>query len=155
VTLDTNGRLPNYDDLINAETRLAEENVEIEDATTAWIMHPRDRGTFRRTTDANGNPLLYPAYNEKPYNEMIGYRTFTTTQIDNAQTTGTNSDTSDIYFGNWRFAEYVIGNDIEIILDDMTLADQLQVRFIAYLYSDLIIHYPEAFYVMSGVRAQA
>lgn len=155
AALDTNGRIPTYDDFVNADTALAEQNVEIDDASTAWIMHPRDRGTMRRTVDANGNPLLYPSYAEKPYEDIIGYRVLTTTQIDKTQTVGTNSDNSDIYFGNWRYAEYIIGSDIEIILDDMTLADNLQVRFIAYLYSDLIIHYPEAFYIMRGVRAQA
>jgi len=118
-----------------------------------WIMHPRDRGTFRRTTDANGQPLLYGNYSERPYEDLVGYKVLTTTQISNTQTVGTSADCSDIYFGNWRFGEYVIGQDIEVIRDDMTLADSLNVRFIVYMYSDFIVHYPEAFYIMSGVRA--
>lgn len=152
-TLATNGRKPKYEDLIDAETTVASANVELDSSTSGWVMHPRDRGTFRRTTDSTGQPLLYPNYSERPYEDLIGYRVATTTQIDNAQTTGTSTDTSDIYFGNYGFSEYVVGNDIEVILDDMTLADQLQVRFIVYLYSDFVVHYPEAFYLMKGVRA--
>ena len=154
VTLGTgNGAKPKYDDLINAETQIAVGNVELDQETSGWIMHPRDRGTFRRTTGTDGNPLLYPNYSERPYEDLIGYKVATTTQIPTTQEVGTSADTSDIYFGNWRYGEYVIGNDIEVILDDMTKADQLMVRFIVYLYSDFIVHYPEAFYVMSGVRA--
>lgn len=153
VTLATNGRKPKFDDLINAETQIHENNVELDASTSGWIMHPRDKGTFRRTTDATGQPLLMNNYSENGYSDLVGYKVATTTQISNNQTTGTSTDTSDIYFGNWRYGEYVIGNDIEVILDDMTLADQLQVRFIVYLYSDFIVHYPEAFYVMQGVRA--
>lgn len=154
VTLGSgNGAKPKYDDLINAETRIAIGNVQLDQSTSGWIMHPRDRGTFRRTTGTDGHPLLYPNYSDRPYEDLIGYKVATTTQIDNAQTVGTSTDCSDIYFGNWQYAEYVIGSDIEVILDESTLADQLQIRFIAYMYSDFIVHYPEAFYVMSGVRA--
>ena len=153
VTLATNGRVPKYEDLITAETQIHNENVELDGNTSGFIMHPRDLGTFRKMTDTTGQPLQYPNYSENSRRDLIGYQVHTTTQIDNAQTTGTSNNTSDIYFGNWRYVEYVIGNDIEIILDDMTLANNLQVRFIAYLYSDVIVHYPQAFYVMQGVKA--
>jgi hypothetical protein len=45
-----------------------------------------------------------------------------------------------------------MGNDVEVIVDEVTLADKLQVRLIFFTYSDFIVHYPEAFYVMKGVR---
>lgn len=151
VTLATNGRKPKYDDLINAETTIASANVDLEGSSTAFVMHPRDRGTFRRTVDTTGQPLLYPSYADKPYEDLIGYRALTTTQIPNNETVGTANNASTIFFGNFAYAEYVLGSDIELIVDDMTRADSLQVRFIAYLYSDFIVHYPEAFYVMRGV----
>ena len=90
---------------------------------------------------------------ERAREDLIGYDVRTTTQIPINLTTGTNTDTSQIFFGNYRFSEYVIGSDIEVILDETTLADNLQVRFIVFLYSDFIVHYPEAFYIMQGVRS--
>lgn len=151
-TLATNGRKPKYDDLINAETQINNENVPLDGNSSAWIMHPRDWGTFRKMTDSTGQPLQYPNYAENSRQDLIGYNVFKTTQIDNAQTVGTSSDCSDIYFGNWKFVEYVLGNDIEVIYDDISLASNLQVKYVFYLYSDVIVHYPQAFYVMQGVR---
>ena len=152
-TLATNGARPKYSDLIDAETQIASANVELEGSTSGWVMHPRDRGTFRRTFDSTGNPLLYPNFSGRPYEDMIGYKVRTTTQLPTDITTGTNNATSDIFFGNYGFSEYIMAQDIEVIYDDTTRADQLQVRFIVYLYSDFIVHYPEAFYIMQGVSA--
>jgi len=39
------------------------------------------------------------------------------------------------------------------MVDTVTLMNSLQVRVIAYTFSDFIIHYPEAFTVLTGVRA--
>jgi HK97 family phage major capsid protein len=153
VTLATNGRVPNYTDLINAETQVLSEDVELMDASSGWVMHPRTRGTFRSLTTTTGEPLLFDNYGQKPYQEMIGYTVHKTTQIPTNITAGSSSDTSYIFFGEYSFGEYVMANDIEIIVDEFTFAKDLQVQIIAYTFSDFIIHYPEAFYVMKGVRS--
>lgn len=153
ATLATNGRLPRYTDLIAAETQVTTGNVELDDDTSGWVMHPRTRGSFRSLTTTTGEPLLYDNYSVKPWKEMTGYRVHTTTQIPITDTTGSSTDTSSIYFGNYRFSEYVMGNDIEFIVDELTLANFLQIRITAYTYSDFVVHYPEAFYIMKGVRA--
>lgn len=152
-TLATNGRKPKYTDLIAAETQVATGNVELDGETSGWVMHPRTRGTFRSLTTSTGEPLLYDNYSKQPYQDMIGYKVHQTTQLPVNETTGTGSDTSSIFFGNYRYGEYVMGNNIEFIVDEMTLANYLNIRITAYLYSDFIVHYPEAFYVMKGVRA--
>jgi len=48
-----------------------------------------------------------------------------------------------------------MANDIEFIIDEVSLSSYLSVRLTAYTYSDFIVHYPEAFYVMKGVRFNA
>lgn len=152
-TLATNGRVPAYTDLIAAETQIATGNVILDDNTSGWVMHPRTRGTFRSLTTTTGEPLLFDNYGQKPYQDLIGYKVGLTTQVPINVTAGSNTDTSYIFFGNYYYSEYVMANDIEIIVDEVTLAGELQVRIIAYTYSDFIVHYPEAFYVMKGVRS--
>lgn len=153
VTLNTNGRPPNYTDLIDAETQISNNNVTLMDNSSGWVMHTRTRGTFRSLTTTTGEPLLFDNYGQKSYQELIGYKVHPTTQVPINITTGSSDDTSYIFFGEYSYGEYVMANDIEIIVDEMTLADKLQVRIIAYTFSDFIVHYPEAFYVMKGVRA--
>lgn len=153
VTLATNGRVPNYVDMVNAETQISTGNVTLMDGTSGWVMHPRTRGSLRSLTTTTSEPLLAENWSQKPYQDVIGYRVKTTTQVPINITTGGNTDTSYVFFGEYSFAEYVMANDIEVIVDEMSLANQLQVRITAYTFSDFIVHYPEAFYVMKGVRA--
>jgi HK97 family phage major capsid protein len=153
ITLATNGRMPKFTDLTAAETQVATGNVKLDGDTSGWVMHPRTRGTFRSLTTTTGEPLLHENYSQKPYEDLVGYKVGNTTQVPINITTGTNTDTSYIFLGNFMYGEYVMSNDVEVIVDEMTLAGSLQVRLIFYTYSDFIMHYPEAFYVMKGVRA--
>ena len=153
VGLATNGRKPKFTDLVAAETQINTGNVNLDDSTSGWVMHPRTRGTFRNIVGTDGHPLLFDTYGQKPYNELLGYKVRTTTQIPITDTQGTTTTASKIFVGNFAFAEYVMGDNIEVIVDEMTLADYLQVRIIAYTYSDFIVHYPEAFYVLKGVTS--
>lgn len=150
VTLATNGRSPQYSDLIAAETQLAVQNIEFNESM-GFAMNPVTRGTFRTLTDTTGNPLLRSDYSDKAWETMIGYPVEVSTQIPTNVTTGSNSNTSYIFFGRFDYGQYIMTNDIQILVDEVTLMDKLQVRIIAYTFSDFICDYPEAFYVMSGV----
>ena len=150
VTLAANGAPVTFDNLIDADTRLDINNVQ-DTGNRAWVMAPRDKGNIRKIKDAVGQPLLFENYSQAPYAELLGRRAFTTTQLPTNLTTGTNANTSWLFYGDWAYSEYVMSNTIEVIVDQVTLADKLQVRIIAYTYSDFIVHYPEAFYVMKGV----
>jgi HK97 family phage major capsid protein len=153
VTLATNGRMPKLTDLTAAETQVATGNVKLDGDTSGWVMHPRTRGTFRSMTTTTGEPLLRENYSKAPFEDLQGYKVGNTTQVPINITAGTNTDTSYIFLGNFLYSEYVMSNDVEVIVDEMTLAGSLQIRLIFYTYSDFIVHYPEAFYVMKGVRA--
>lgn len=152
VTLATDGRDVNFDDVINAETRLAQSNIPDSEAK-ALAMHPVMRATFRKMTDANGQPLFRGDMSSQAFKDIVGYPAYTSTQLPINITTGTNSNTGYIFFGAWRYAEYLMGDALELIVDEVTLANQLMVRIIGYTYSDLVLHYPEAFYIMKGVNA--
>lgn len=151
VTLATNGRKPTFNDASAAETRIAISNVP-DTEPKAFIMHARSRGRFRDLAATTGEPLFRENYGDEAFTRLLGYPVHVGNQIPVNITTGTSTDTSEIYFGAWRFIEYVMQNSLEIIVDRVTVADQLQARIIAYTYSDILIHYPEAFYVIKGVR---
>lgn len=149
--LGTNGGVPSYQNLVAMETQLASGNIPTDD-TTSFIMHPRDRGTLRALTDTVGQPLLRANYGDRAYEDMLGYPVYTSTALATNVTTGSSTDTSRIYYGSFGFSEYVMSNDIEFMVDEVTLMNNLQIRIIAYTYSDFIIHYPEAFVALTGVR---
>jgi HK97 family phage major capsid protein len=153
IALGTNGDTPNYPDFVAAETQISTGNVTLDDSSSGWVMHPRTRGTLRSLTSTTGEPLLFPHWGDKPYMDVLGYKLGTTTQIPITATEGTSTDCSYVFFGNYAYSEYVMGNDVEIIVDEVSLAGNLQVKVTAYTYSDFVLHYPEAFYVMSGVRS--
>jgi HK97 family phage major capsid protein len=151
ATLATNGRKPTFADASQAETQLATNNIP-DTEPKAWIMHARSRGRFRDLTATTGEPLFRENFGNEAFARLIGYPVWVGNQIPVTDTTGTSTDTSEIYYGAWRFLEYVMQDALEVIVDRVTLADQLQARIIAYTYSDILIHYPEAFYLMKGVR---
>lgn len=152
VTLSTNGRAPGYQDLVDAQTQIAIQNVP-EDPTMGWAFHPRTRGTFYGMVDNVGQPLWRPDVATDAYRTILGYKSAVSTQIPINVTTGDNADTSYIFYGRWNFAEYIMANDMAIFVNPYIYANQLQVQLLAYTFSDFIVHYPEAFYVMKGVRA--
>ncbi|NIN36648.1 MAG: phage major capsid protein [Gammaproteobacteria bacterium] len=152
VTLGSaNGRQPKYSDLNDAEIQVANGNVP-DRMPKAWVMNARSRGRFRGLESTTGEPLLRDNFGNEPYQRLNGYPLFVGNQITNDKTVGSSTDTTEIYFGAWGMSEYFMQDQIEVIVDMVTKADQLQMRIIAYTYSDFIVHYPEAFYVMKGVR---
>lgn len=152
VTLDSNGRDLQFNDIVNAETRLANSNIPDEDQK-ALATNPTIRATLRKMTDANGQPLFRGDYSAAAYRDVLGYPLYTSTQLPSNITTGTNANTGYMFFGAWRYAEYLMSNALELIVDEYTYANQLMVQIIGYTFSDLVLHYPEAFYVMKGVNA--
>lgn len=152
VTLATDGRRPGYQDLVDAQTQLAIENVP-EDPSNGWAMHPRTRGTFYGMVDNVGQPLWRPEMAAQPYPNVLGYKMAVSTQIPINVTTGASSDTSYIFYGRYNMAEYIMANDLAIFVNPYIYANNLQVQILAYTFSDFVVHYPAAFYVMAGVRA--
>jgi HK97 family phage major capsid protein len=150
VTLAANGRKPVLQDLEDALTVLASNDVEQSDEW-GWVFHPRVEGVFRSITDTTGQPLLRGNYGEREYERLLGYRKHMSTQIPINRTTGSNNNTSLIFAGRFDFAQYVMSNQIEIIVDEYSQSRNLQVMFTAYTFSDFIVDYPQAFYLINGV----
>jgi HK97 family phage major capsid protein len=77
----------------------------------------------------------------------------TTKQIPITNTTGSSSDTSEIYTAQWDQLLIGMRTDLRIeFLRERFLADNLQYAFLAYLRADVQLAHPAAFVVDTGVR---
>lgn len=152
TTLATDGRQPQFGDLIAQQTAIRAQNVPF-DNTMGYALNPVQLGTLYSQTDTTGQPLMRMNNSTGAYDNLVGYPQQWSTQIPTNVTTGANSDTSYIFFGRWDMGEYFMLNDVAILVDEVTLMQNLQVRLIAYTFSDFLVHYAEAFAVLKGVRA--
>ncbi|MCZ7543205.1 MAG: phage major capsid protein [Anaerolineae bacterium] len=148
-----NGARPKLGDLIDAYGRIEDANVELTE-DTAWIFHSRTKRTFTGLADANGQPLLRVGGWESGEEDMLlGYKWFTTTQVPINVTVGTNDDCSYIFLGVWSEAVVAISLDVELVIDTSRYINERQTLIQAVTYVDFGVFYPEAFEVITGVRA--
>lgn len=145
------GDTPAFDDVIQQFIRITTDNIE-EDSSAAFIMHPRDAGTFKRMADTQGQPLMRANYSEPGRMELDGKRILSTTQLPINVTVGGSSDTGYIFAGVWKHLQIVMGEGLEIQVLNELYANKLQVGVIAHMYADIGFHYEEAFDILAGVR---
>lgn len=152
TTLATDGRQAQFADLIGQQTAIRAQNVPF-DTSMGYALNPTQLGSLYSQTDTTGQPLMRMNNSTGNYDNLVGYPQQWSTQIPTNVTTGASTDTSYIFFGRWDMGEYFMLNDVAILVDEVTLMQNLQVRLIAYTFSDFIVHYNEAFAVLKGVRA--
>lgn len=151
TSLATNGRTPTIDDLIQADGRLDDANIP-EEGMRGWAMHSRTKRTFTGMTDALGQPLFRESWGNAAVRTLIDYPYAVSTQIPTNVTTGTNSDTSYIFFGDWQYMVIGMTTTVELVLDQTYAANLLQ-GLLAYVYIDVQVEYTPAFQILTGVRA--
>jgi HK97 family phage major capsid protein len=105
--MGANGRTPTLADLSTLTFTLEALNITDYDRWS-FVMHPRGINTFRSIMDPNGYAILQansgvnaPTRSIGP--NLYGFPYHLTTQLSIARTVGTNSDTTNVYFG--RFYE--------------------------------------------------
>jgi len=150
TSLATNGATPTLQNITDANSRLDIANIP-EGGDRAWIFHARTKNTFTSMTDARGLPILRETWAQGEEKQLIGYPYFTQNDISITDTTGTSTDTSSIYFGDWSYMTLGMANQVELVLDQ-TYAAQLQQGLLFYVYVDMVIHQSAAFQVLTGVR---
>lgn len=114
-------------------------------APTAAIMSPRSRVIMGQLTDSTGQPLRIPQLLE-PVNML------STSQIPNNLTVGTSADCSEIYLGDFTKAVFAMREYISIAKLDQAFATTGQVGFLCHVRADIVVTYPKAFSVVTGVR---
>ncbi len=144
-SLGTNGATPtNWSPLVNAVAGVQADNIE----PNAAIYSSRTAKTFASLTATDGQPLNPPVF-------LSGLRQLVSNQLPNTLTQGSNSDNSEIYVGD--FSQLLIGvrPSIGVQVQRLTerFADNMQIGLLAYLRADIQLMHPQAFVVVTGVRA--
>lgn len=138
-TLAQNAVISSYANLSRARTAILTANQ----VPTAFIMHPRDEGTFTNLVDGQNNPLgIHPNIASIPM--------LTTTSIPVDGGAGDNEST--IIAGD--FARLLVGirSDIRVeVLKTSAYASNLQYTLLAHMRADVVVTHPGAFYTLTGV----
>lgn len=142
TSMGANGATPAYSDVMAAITRLLTDNRQ----PNAWMHAPRTSQKFAGLTDSTGQPLNPP----KPVADLTEY---VTSQIPVNLTTGTSTDTSEIYVGYWPDLLVGIRLGIQLRLLQERYADNGQFAWRVFLRADVQLAHPESFEVITGVRA--
>lgn len=137
-----NGAAPtNYDHLLDAFQILRGANFD----PTAVIQAPRSQTTLAKLKDTTNQPLAAPA-------DVAAVPRLLTNQVPVALTTGTSTDTSEVYVGQWDKLLIGLRTQMSISLLRERYMDNGQFAFFAYLRGDVQLARPTAFNVITGIR---
>jgi HK97 family phage major capsid protein len=146
VTLTSHGAngtaITNYDWWLDAVGAVRAANFE----PNAHVQAPRSSTSLSKLKEATTNAYMAPPPSMLPM--------LTTKSIPINVTTGTSTDTSYVFTGDWSQLMVGIRTKFNLrFLGERFLADDLQYAFLAYLRADIQLAQPNAFVVDSGVRA--
>jgi HK97 family phage major capsid protein len=112
---------------------------------TAAIMSPRSKVVLGSLADSTGQPLQVPEL-------LTDMRMLATTQVPNDLTVGSSSDCSEIYVGEFMRMAIMLRERMSIQKLDQLFATTGQIGFVCHVRADVMVQYPKAFAVVTGVR---
>lgn len=138
-----NGGTPTWDQIVDSAI------APIQDANfdpAAIIWAPRTARTLAKAKDSQ-NRYLDPPTIARELPKLA------TTQIPVNLTTGTSTDTSEIYTGEWEMLAIGIRSDFDVkLVDQAYLASNYQFAMVAAIRADIQLFQPGAFSIVKGVR---
>ncbi len=144
VTQGANGAvLANYAPILAAMQAIRNENGPM---PTAAIMAPRSTFKLAGLLDTTGQPIQKP--------EMVQrLKLLDTSQIPVNLTVGTSSDCSELYIGDFTRMYFLIRENVSIQLMREHFSTTGELGFLCHARLDVVVPYPKAFAVVTGVRA--
>ena len=144
VTNGTNGAaLASYANLFSATQALLQADAPM---PTAAIMSPRSLVKLGGLLDSTGQPVNMP--------EMLKpLKLISTSQVPNNLTVGTSSDCSEIYVGDFSKLYFAMRESVSIQMLNEAYASTGEIGFACHVRADVVLTYPAAFAVVTGVRA--
>lgn len=115
-------------------------------APTAAIMSPRSLVKLGALVDSTGQPLRTPTMLE-------GVSLIATSQVPNALSVGTSSDCSEIYMGSFDRMHFLMRENVSVQLLRESFSQTGEIGFLCHARVDVVVQYPKAFAILSGVRA--
>lgn len=113
---------------------------------TAAIMSPRSLTKLGGLLDSTGQPLNVP-----PMLQPV--KMIATTAVSNTLTVGTSTDCSQIFLGDFTNLVFAMREQMSIQLLDQTFATTGEIGFMCHCRADVMVTYPAAFALITGVRA--
>jgi HK97 family phage major capsid protein len=136
--------IANYANLSKARTGIMTAN---RGPVSAYVMHPRDEGSFTDLVDANGQPLMAPR-------AVADIPMLTTTSLPIDGCTG--DDESTIIAGNFAHLLVGIRSGIQVeVFKGPKYISNLQYTLVAHMRADIAVEDPGAFYALTGVGRAA
>jgi HK97 family phage major capsid protein len=135
--------LANYANFFSAAQAILQADAPM---PTAAIMSPRSLVKLGGLIDTTNQPLNVPP--------MLQNMTMVaTSQIPNNLTVGSSTDCSEIYIGDFTRMLMVMRENVTIQLLNEAHATTGEIGFIGHVRADFAVQYPQAFAVVTGVRA--
>ena len=144
VTNGANGiALAGYANLFSAVQSIISVDAPM---PTAAIMSPRSLVKLGGLVDSTGQPLRVP-----PMLEPV--RLIATSQVPNNLTVGSSTDCSEIYVGDFGNMYFAMRESVSVqVLNELHAATG-EIGFACHMRADVVLTYPSAFGVVTGVRA--
>lgn len=131
-----------YANLFSGVQQILEANGPM---PTAAILSPRSRIVLGQLADTTGQPLQVPQM-------LQDLKMLVTSQVPNALTVGTSNDCSEIYLGDFTRMAILMREQMSIQKVDQLFATTGQIGFVCHVRCDVMVQYPKAFAVVTGVR---
>ena len=143
VTNGTNGAsLASFANLFSAtEAILAADGG----MPTAAIMSPRSRVKMGAFADSTGQPMRVPSMLE-------GVNFVTSSQIPNNLVTGSSSDTTEMFLGDFAHFMFGMREQLTIQVLEELYADYGQIAFVVHARLDVAVTNPKRFALVTGIR---
>lgn len=109
------------------------------------IMSPRSLIGFSSLADSTGQPLERPSV-------LRDLRFISTSQVPINLTVGTSTDCTELYLGEFSKMFFFIRENPSLQLLNERYADTGEVGFACHVRADVVVPYPAAFGVVTGVR---
>jgi len=142
------GGVPDLNDVVTIPALVAAKNADI--GALAWLTTPTMAAVLQRTAVVDGQAVFIwnGTFREGTLN---GFPARATNQV--SSTLGSGADEHGLLFGNWRdLAIGIWGNELEVVVDVVTLAARAQIKITSYSMCDTGILRTDSFVKGTGAK---
>jgi HK97 family phage major capsid protein len=143
TSLGTNGATPNWDNIIDGVASVQANNIDPD----GIIWASRTAQTFAKFKDSQGRYL-------EPPSALDGITRASSNQLPINLTTGTATNTSEIYIGRWSDVLLGLRTDLrwQVKVLSERYASELEYGLLMWVRADVQLAHPQAFTILTGAK---
>ena len=139
-----NGLAPIYQNIIDLESAVANQNADL--GKMGYLTNSKARGKMKSVPKVAGFPSYLWDSGQFPLN---GYNVAVTNQVPSNLTKGASGAVcSAIIFGNWEELVFAQWGGLDLIIDNLTLAENNEIKLVMHSFWDIAVKHPESFAAM-------